>query len=198
MRIENREQGDQGDQGEFLLRTSKERILPDLPDLPVLYSQPIEPERWLNNAFIYDSGAPPQHVAMEPVMTNTFVRLVAGVAFAAVYAASGIIAQQSNLTGTWQMTIVHGKDHGVPIGLELTQDGDKLTGVLHTPHGDKMSLSGTFVNKALQLSSDANDGVTPLKVNGELKEDGTLEGSLSGRMGDMKWTAERLGKPHGS
>ena len=101
-----------------------------------------------------------------------------------------------SLTGQWQMTIVHGQDHGVPVGLELQQSGNTVTGTFHTPrsHGDPVPLDGEFTEGTLRLRG-GEDEKSSLELRGTLKEDGTLQGTLWGRMGRMTWTAERLGKP---
>ena len=101
--------------------------------------------------------------------------------------------------GTWQMNVMH--DHAIPFGIELKQDGTAVSGTLLIPalHGGKresVTLEGTFVNGALALAStnDAESGRAAITITGTLKDDGTMEGEMSGSMGTMKWTAEKLGR----
>ena len=54
-----------------------------------------------------------------------------------------------------------------------------------------MALDGEFADGTLKLES-ADRGDSKVIFNAKLKEDGTLAGYVSGPMGDMKWTAERV------
>lgn len=102
------------------------------------------------------------------------------------------------VTGTWNMSLQG--DHVIPVGMELTQEGDKVTGRILMPTrraGERrdVSLSGQFVDGVLTLSGTAegaSDESANVELTGKMEEDGTLSGKLSSRHGNMPWTAERL------
>jgi hypothetical protein len=105
-------------------------------------------------------------------------------------------SQATDLTGDWQISIVHGHDHAVPHGLELKHTNDQVTAILHTPHNGKLTLEGTFADGTLKLSSAADGGDHAMTLSGTLKNDGTLEGVVDGRMGRLQWKAERFRTPY--
>src|SRR5262245_61557387 len=105
----------------------------------------------------------------------------------------------ADISGAWQLSVMHG-DHGVPFGLELKQDHTAVSGTLFVPalHGgasEKVAVEGTFVEQALSLKTPAEGSsvAAGLTIVGKLKDDGTFEGTLTGKMGTMDWTATRLG-----
>jgi hypothetical protein len=80
--------------------------------------------------------------------------------------------------------------HGpVSMNLTLTQDGTKVTGTCETPHGD-LRMKGQFRDGKLELETIEGED-PPIALKAKLKDDGTLDGYLSGKMGDMTWKAER-------
>ena len=110
-------------------------------------------------------------------------------------------ADPPTVTGTWNMGVQG--DHVIPIALVLKQQDKKVTGTIALPvdrSGKRIDveLSGEFVSGALKLSGSAeNDGQsTTVAIAGTLKDDGSLEGTLSasvhGQGHEMPWTAERL------
>jgi hypothetical protein len=118
---------------------------------------------------------------------------------------SGVMAQdktideKSNVTGTWDMTLMSHQ-----VGLVLEQDGTTVTGTLMMM-GKDVPLSGDFTDGRLSLVGKGafmsrqeghGDGQKPVPITltGVLKEDGTLEGEAPGPQGTVKWTAERLKK----
>jgi hypothetical protein len=106
-------------------------------------------------------------------------------------------ADPPSLSGAWNLSL-SGGDHVVPVGLELTQDGTKLTGTLMLM-GNEVPIEGEFADGKLSLACkakvmDRSGHETDLKITGVLKEDGTLAGELTSPHGELQWTAERLKK----
>lgn len=96
-----------------------------------------------------------------------------------------------SVTGRWSMS-VKGSPHGdVTMGLELTQEGKKVSGTFATPHGDDLQVAGEFVDGTLTLATTSG-GESKISMTAKLTEDGTLDGYLSSQMGDMTWTARRV------
>ena len=96
-----------------------------------------------------------------------------------------------SVTGRWSMS-VKGSPHGdVTMGLELTQEGKKVSGSFATPHGDNLQVAGEFAEGTLTLATTSG-GESKISMTAKLKEDGTLDGYLSSQMGDMTWTARRV------
>ena len=102
----------------------------------------------------------------------------------------GARAAAPNVTGTWSVA-VDGPHGAATMSLILTQDDKKVTGTFVSGHGPDMALDGEFADGTLKLES-ADSGDAKVIFSAKLKEDGTLAGYVSGPMGDMKWTAERL------
>ena len=122
-------------------------------------------------------------------MTKLFVALATTMALA---------AGPKDVTGVWNMSLQF--DHVVPVGMELMQDGGKVTGkiLLPTQKGDRreVGVAGDLVDGKLTLAGVAEEksNSSDLRMEATLDEDGTLSGTIS--MTDhahpMKWTAERL------
>ena len=77
------------------------------------------------------------------------------------------------------------------MSLVLKQDEKRVTGTFVSGHGPDLALTGEFADGTLKLES-TDHGDSKVIFNAKLKEDGTLAGYVSGPMGDMKWTAERV------
>jgi uncharacterized protein (DUF2147 family) len=99
-------------------------------------------------------------------------------------------AAAPDVTGTWAVAI-DGPHGTTGMSLVLKQDGKKVTGTFVSGHAPDMALEGEFADGALKLES-AGGGDEKVIFDAKLKEDGTLAGYVSGPMGDMKWTAERV------
>lgn len=96
----------------------------------------------------------------------------------------------ANVTGTWTVTVAAQASHGeMTAELRLTQDGRRVKGTL-IAHGSERALQGEFAKGTLSLEAAGSDG-QQLTLNAKLKDDGTLDGYLSGPMGDVRWTAAR-------
>ena len=96
----------------------------------------------------------------------------------------------AGVAGRWAAA-VKGSPHGdITMGLDLAQEGKKVTGTFATPHGDNLQVEGEFVEGTLTLATPGG-GDAQITMKAKLKDDGTLDGYLSSQMGDMTWTAKR-------
>ena len=129
-----------------------------------------------------------------------------GIIIAAIAFAAGAAAQQDrktdaqNVSGVWQMNVQ--ADHVVPIGMELKQDGKKVTGTIlmptqHVGQRREVALEGEIVDRALKVSGTVDQAAEPttIEINARVKDDGTLEGTLSLPKHNASFTAERLREP---
>jgi hypothetical protein len=104
--------------------------------------------------------------------------------------ALGARAAAPEVSGTWTVA-VEGPHGAASMTLVLKQDAKKVTGTFVSGHGPDLALTGEFADGTLKLESgDAGDA--KVIFNAKLKDDGTLAGYVSGPMGDMKWTGERV------
>ncbi len=115
---------------------------------------------------------------------KTLVAAVAMLALAAGPSAAPGVA------GTWSVA-VDGPHGAATMSLVLKQDDRRVTGTFVSGHGPDLALDGEFVDGTLKLES-TDHGDSKVIFNAKLKDDGTLAGYVSGPMGDMKWTAERV------
>jgi hypothetical protein len=76
------------------------------------------------------------------------------------------------------------------MGLVLTQDGTKVSGTFASGHGPDLAVTGEFAEGALKFET-AGHGDSKILFSARLKDDGTLAGTISSKMGDMKWTASK-------
>ena len=97
-------------------------------------------------------------------------------------------AAAGSLTGTWTLSI---EDMSMP--LELTQDGNAVTGTLGSPHGP-IRVAGEVDGESLKFSgATATTPVLEVSATGTSRPDGSLAGSLTINVADgvMTWTAVR-------
>jgi hypothetical protein len=97
------------------------------------------------------------------------------------------------VSGSWKVSL-HGQ-HIIPVGMELKQDGLKISGTLMLWNGD-VALEGELVDGTMKVSGrlEPTDG-TPAGdriVTATILANGTLEGSFAGDHGQIKLTAERF------
>ena len=104
----------------------------------------------------------------------------------------------TDVTGVWTMLVA-----GHQIGLELSQDGATVEGVM-LAMGRRVLLVGTYVDRHLTLKgerpedgagadgAETGKGEKPGPIIATMKDDGTLEGELSTNQGRTQWTGERL------
>jgi hypothetical protein len=107
--------------------------------------------------------------------------------------AQSAAAAAPGVAGSWKVSL-HGQ-HIIPVGMELKQDGTKVTGTLMLWNGD-VALDGELVDDAMKVSGrlEPTDG-TPAGdrvVTATLLPNGTLEGTFGGDHGQIKLTAERF------
>lgn len=98
------------------------------------------------------------------------------------------------LTGSWKMRVEGGPHGDATMGLELKQDGTRITGTFVSGHTADMAIAGEFVDGELKLETTAGHDDAKIEFTAKLRDDGTLAGYLSSPMGDMKWTASRIEK----
>jgi hypothetical protein len=110
---------------------------------------------------------------------------------AALIAGSAFVpAHDAGVSGTWTMN-VQGSPHGdATMGLVLKQDGTKVTGTFSSGHGPDMDVTGEFKDGQLKIET-VEGGDSRIIFTAQLKADGTLAGSISSAVGDMRWTASR-------
>ena len=111
-------------------------------------------------------------------------------------------AQQEKKTptvaGAWNLSLQG--DHVVPVGMELKQEGTKVTGVILMPtqrigERHELEMVGEFVDGTLKLASVPEPGneSTKLELSAKLDEDGVLTGSVANAAGHgAQFTGERL------
>ena len=102
----------------------------------------------------------------------------------------GARAASPDVTGTWAIAL-EGPHGSAGMSLVLKQDGKNVTGTFVSGHGPDLALAGEFADGTLKLESAAA-GDAKVLFNAKLKDEGTLAGYVSGPMGDMKWTGERV------
>src|SRR5438105_1993204 len=87
-----------------------------------------------------------------------------GIIIAAIAFAAGAAAEQDkktdaqNVSGVWQVNVQG--DHILPVGMELKQDGENVTGTIlmptaHVGQRREIALEGRFAAGALKLSGSA-------------------------------------------
>ena len=101
----------------------------------------------------------------------------------------------TDVSGTWTMNVVGGPHGPATMQLMLKQDGAKVSGTFASGHGPDMEVKGEFVKGSLQVETSGGDHKVTL--NAKLKDDGTLAGTLSSKVGDMRWTASRVAEKDG-
>lgn len=98
-----------------------------------------------------------------------------------------------NVAGKWSMTLDMSMGTANP-GLELKQDGTKITGTYTGRYG-AFSLEGTLKDRTIQFSfvMGAEGQTVTMTFSGEVAPDAqTMKGTASlGEMGDATWSAKR-------
>ncbi len=112
---------------------------------------------------------------------------------------AGPVAPPANLAGVWQVEI-EGADGKIAATLELTQNGNNLSGTFHSPQGDGKVSSGKIDGTKFELvvAIGAGAQVIELKLSGttETLAEGKLAGTLKSAFGAAtRWSASK--KPSG-
>lgn len=107
-----------------------------------------------------------------------------------ILAMSALAALAPDVSGTWTMSVVGGPHGPATMQLVLKQDGTTVSGTFVSGHAADMEVKGEFVNGSLQVQTAGDDHKVTLDA--KLKDDGTLAGTLSSPIGDMRWTATRV------
>jgi hypothetical protein len=101
-------------------------------------------------------------------------------------------AQNADITGTWDVTVVSEQDT-TTAKLVLKKDGDKIVGTLAAPQGD-MPVEATVKDQAVTISFTlpARDGPLSITMSGTVEGD-TMKGMLDvvGRDSRRQWSAKR-------
>jgi hypothetical protein len=117
---------------------------------------------------------------------------------AAIFAAATLSAEAPTVTGTWNMG-VQGGDHVVPVALVLKHDGNKVTGTIAMPtqrtgQPVDVEMTGEMTDGTFTISGTVPGAAeaTTIAVAASLKDDGSLEGTVSMRDHKMSFSAVRL------
>ena len=134
-------------------------------------------------------------------MTGTTKRVVSiFVAALAIGLLTNLNAQQdkpkantASVAGKWSISVTSDQAP-MSAAMTLAQDGAKVNGRFTSEHTGEIPLEGQFSNGTLTFAIVAHagtDAAARFDFTGRMKDDGTLEGTLSGPMGEMHWTAAR-------
>ena len=116
---------------------------------------------------------------MKKIIVGFVLMMVMAMSTALVYA-------QQSMTGQWTMTV-----QGMALNMVLAQDGEKISGILESPHGP-ISLTGNVSRGKLTLSgSSAEPHAVHVAGTANVSADGSLTGSLSVEQMEMTFTAVR-------
>jgi hypothetical protein len=108
-------------------------------------------------------------------------------------AQAAVSTEGVSLTGRWKLNIVEAQ---VPMDVELTQAGTKVTGTGTSEHLGTMKIEGTFVAGTLTFvaSGEAMGQQVKIEFAGKYTSGGTFAGEAQSQMGPLTWTAERVKK----
>ena len=99
-----------------------------------------------------------------------------------------------NVSGTWTLSA-----EGYVLPMTLHQDGTRLSGTLHGPHGPfplvgefkkgRIHFAGTSDGGGIRHDDDSNE--IDVAAIGRLRPDGSLAGTMVSTVGDYTWRATR-------
>lgn len=119
-----------------------------------------------------------------------FVGLFLGILL--IVSLSGLLAQQHNLTGTWEMTTQTPRGE-MKSELEIKQEGNKITVTMKTQRGD-ITGEGTVEGNKVQwtITRQTQRGEFTTTYKGEIKDKDNMAGEAEmGQFGTIQWTATR-------
>ena len=98
----------------------------------------------------------------------------------------------ASIAGKWSMSL-DGPQGPMTIAVVFNVDGTKVTGTLSSQMGDT-PLEGQYAdgNLTFGIVFDGGGGQMQISFAGKLKDADTLEGLLSGPMGEIPWKAVRV------
>jgi len=101
---------------------------------------------------------------------------------------------EQNVSGTWTLNA-----EGYVLPMTLQQDGTRLSGTLHGPHGPfplvgefkkgRIHFAGTSDGGGIRHDYDSNE--IDVAAIGRLQPDGSLAGTMVTTVGDFTWQATR-------
>lgn len=101
-----------------------------------------------------------------------------------------------SIAGDWTVSVARPQGE-IKLDVAFKQNGEKVTGTLSSSHTGEMAFEGTFSNNTLTFATKTHgggQGAMNVEYSAKLKDDGTLDGSLSTPAGKMAWTGERVKK----
>jgi hypothetical protein len=103
--------------------------------------------------------------------------------------ATALTADQT-VGGTWMLSV----SDVMQMRMVLLQKGKRITGTLYNPHSNPIALSGEFEDGRFRFFGSSKGGEWDYNLAGigELKDDGSLAGTLTSNVGEMKWMATRV------
>lgn len=102
-------------------------------------------------------------------------------------------AQEPDLTGTWQVSIITGQAQGRSAPLVLRREGKNIVGTIATPQGDQ-TIEATVAEKTVTMwfSVKTQTGLTNVTMKGSVDGD-VMNGTIDFGSGQGEWTAKRGG-----
>jgi hypothetical protein len=100
---------------------------------------------------------------------------------------------EATVAGKWTIAVANDQAP-ISAGLTLAQSGTKVTGTFSSDHTGEAPVEGEFANGTLTFFVTVHgdsDNAMRVDFTGKLKNDGSLEGTLKGPMGEMNWTGTR-------
>ena len=109
-------------------------------------------------------------------MTRGNLRTI--VAAALVVLACQVTARAADPNGTWVWTVLFGGNQEFELAVTLKADGEKLTGELILPMGDKIEIKeGSFKNDEVSFTTEVERNGNTIKAKYKGKVDGdTIKG----------------------
>src|SRR5262245_48008178 len=100
---------------------------------------------------------------------------ILGVVVIGLLSSGALKAKEPSITGTWTLTVER-----IGVRLVLEQRGTVVTGTLDWPHGEPITLTGTFTEGRLVFHGNAGGENFAIHISstGAYKSNGTLTGTL--------------------